>query len=42
MLKLNIVQGYVKVRPEEDEDMWHLYNLIREVKRIRTTTQTWI
>ncbi|KAH9077318.1 pelota [Lactarius deliciosus] len=29
--------GYVKVRPEEDEDMWHLYNLIQEVKRLRTT-----
>ena len=24
-------QGYVNVRPEEDEDMWHLYNLIQEV-----------
>ncbi|KAN0126944.1 pelota [Russula decolorans] len=27
--------GYVKVRPEEDEDMWHLYNLIREGDNVR-------
>ncbi|KAF8505640.1 pelota [Russula emetica] len=27
--------GYVKVRPEEDEDMWHLYNLIRERDNVR-------
>lgn len=24
-------QGRVTVRPEDDEDMWHLYNLIQEV-----------
>ncbi|KAH9853551.1 eRF1 domain 1-domain-containing protein [Lenzites betulinus] len=27
--------GYVTVRPEDDEDMWHLYNLIQEGDRIR-------
>ena len=27
------VKGYVNVRPEDDEDMWHLYNLIQEVCR---------
>ncbi|KAI0303272.1 eRF1 domain 1-domain-containing protein [Russula brevipes] len=27
--------GYIKVRPEEDEDMWHLYNLIREGDNVR-------
>ena len=24
-------KGYVTVEPEDDEDMWHLYNLIQEV-----------
>ena len=24
-------QGYVVLRPEDDEDMWHVYNLIAEV-----------
>jgi len=24
-------QGYVILRPEDDEDMWHVYNLIAEV-----------
>jgi protein pelota len=24
--------GYLKVRPEDDEDMWHLYNIIQEVR----------
>ena len=24
-------KGYITLRPEEDEDMWHLYNLIQEV-----------
>ena len=28
------VQGYVTVRPEDDEDMWHLYNLIQEVRSV--------
>lgn len=28
-------QGRVTIRPEDDEDMWHLYNLIQEVTRIR-------
>lgn len=23
--------GYVTLRPQEDEDMWHAYNLIQEV-----------
>ena len=27
-------QGYVVLRPEEDEDMWHLYNIIQEVSFI--------
>ncbi|KAI0269118.1 eRF1 domain 1-domain-containing protein [Gloeopeniophorella convolvens] len=27
--------GYVKVRPEDDEDMWHLYNLIQEGDGVR-------
>ncbi|KAI9448170.1 pelota [Lactarius indigo] len=27
--------GYIKVRPEEDEDMWHLYNLIQEGDNVR-------
>ncbi|TFY82207.1 hypothetical protein EWM64_g1803 [Hericium alpestre] len=27
--------GYVTVRPEEDEDMWHLYNLIQEGDLVR-------
>lgn len=26
--------GHVTVRPEEDEDMWHLYNLIQEVRSL--------
>lgn len=25
------IQGYVTLRPEDDEDMWHLYNLIQNV-----------
>lgn len=24
-------QGHVVLRPEDDEDMWHVYNLISEV-----------
>lgn len=28
------LKGYVTLRPEEDEDMWHLYNLIQEVRDI--------
>lgn len=24
--------GYVTLRPQEDEDMWHAYNLIQEVR----------
>ncbi|KAH8118310.1 eRF1 domain 1-domain-containing protein, partial [Phellopilus nigrolimitatus] len=27
--------GYVTLQPEEDEDMWHLYNLIQEGDEIR-------
>jgi stalled ribosome rescue protein Dom34 len=26
-----LMQGYVSLRPEDDEDMWHLYNLIQQV-----------
>ena len=27
-----LAQGYVTLRPEDDEDMWHVYNLISEVR----------
>ncbi|KAH8105914.1 pelota [Cristinia sonorae] len=27
--------GYVNLRPEDDEDMWHLYNIIQEGDRVR-------
>ncbi|WWD17470.1 mRNA surveillance protein pelota [Kwoniella shandongensis] len=27
--------GYVTLRPEDDEDMWHVYNLISEGDRVR-------
>ncbi|PSS35475.1 hypothetical protein PHLCEN_2v1630 [Hermanssonia centrifuga] len=27
--------GHVSLRPEDDEDMWHLYNLIQEGDRVR-------
>ncbi|EPQ59481.1 hypothetical protein GLOTRDRAFT_70959 [Gloeophyllum trabeum ATCC 11539] len=27
--------GYVSLRPEDDEDMWHLYNLIQEGDQVR-------
>lgn len=29
------ISGYVTLRPEDDEDMWHLYNLIREGDQVR-------
>ncbi|KAG8761417.1 Translation factor pelota [Serendipita sp. 396] len=40
--------GYVTLRPEDDEDMWHLYNLIQEgdevrsaaVRRVQTVSNT--
>ncbi|KAG8966098.1 Translation factor pelota [Tulasnella sp. 419] len=40
--------GYVTLRPEDDEDMWHLYNLIQEgdhvrapaIRRLVTTSST--
>ncbi|KAL5487844.1 DOM34 [Sanghuangporus weigelae] len=40
--------GYITLRPEEDEDMWHLYNLIQEgdevrapaIRRVQTETAT--
>ncbi|KAI5449125.1 Translation factor pelota [Naganishia albida] len=40
--------GYVTLRPEDDEDMWHVYNLISEgdevragaVRRVTTTSST--
>jgi len=41
----NAVQGYVKLRPEDDEDMWHLYNIIQNVSsatRLLTSTLTMI
>ncbi|KAJ3558374.1 hypothetical protein NM688_g968 [Phlebia brevispora] len=28
-------QGYVSLRPEDDEDMWHLYNLISKGDHVR-------
>lgn len=30
--------GYVTLRPEDDEDMWHLYNLIQEGDDVQATT----
>lgn len=27
--------GYVTLRPQEDEDMWHAYNLIQEGDQLR-------
>lgn len=30
--------GTVVLRPEEAEDMWHVYNLIGEGDLVRTTT----
>ncbi|KAL7411943.1 hypothetical protein BDY24DRAFT_394024 [Mrakia frigida] len=30
--------GYVKLRPEDDEDMWHIYNLIAVGDEVRATT----
>eukprot|EP00755_Sulcionema_specki_P011922 Sspe_Gene.8110::Locus_2763_Transcript_1_1_Confidence_1.000_Length_1398::g.8110::m.8110/K06965/PELO, DOM34, pelA; protein pelota len=30
--------GFVKVRPEDDEDLWHLYNLVLVGDTIRTVT----
>ncbi|XP_006460238.1 hypothetical protein AGABI2DRAFT_203120 [Agaricus bisporus var. bisporus H97] len=30
--------GYVTLRPEDDEDMWHLYNLIQAGDSVRATT----
>ncbi|PVF96482.1 hypothetical protein CPB86DRAFT_507718 [Serendipita vermifera] len=40
--------GYVTLRPEDDEDMWHLYNLIQQgdevraaaIRRVQTVSQT--
>ncbi|KAL0573012.1 DNA photolyase phr1 [Marasmius crinis-equi] len=40
--------GYVALRPEDDEDMWHLYNLIQEgdsvrapaIRRVQKTSTT--
>lgn len=32
---LTCSQGHVSLRPEDDEDMWHLYNLIQEVRLLR-------
>ena len=29
-------QGYVNLRPEDDEDMWHLYNIIQNVSSVAT------
>jgi stalled ribosome rescue protein Dom34 len=26
--------GHVTLRPEDDEDMWHVYNLISEVRTL--------
>ncbi|EJU06228.1 hypothetical protein DACRYDRAFT_86016 [Dacryopinax primogenitus] len=41
-------KGYVTLRPEEDEDMWHIYNLIQvgdevrapAIRRVQNTTTT--
>lgn len=40
--------GYVTLRPEDDEDMWHVYNLVQPgdevraqaVRRVQTTSST--
>ncbi|KAF8328617.1 eRF1 domain 1-domain-containing protein [Cantharellus anzutake] len=40
--------GYVTLRPEDDEDMWHIYNLVQEgddvrasaVRRVQSTSAT--
>ncbi len=35
------LQGYVTLRPEDDEDMWHVYNLVAEAgsrRRVRLGT----
>jgi len=29
------IQGHVTLRPEDDEDMWHLYNLIQKGDLVR-------
>lgn len=29
---LTSIQGYVTLIPQDDEDMWHIYNLIQEVR----------
>lgn len=31
-------QGSVKLYPENEEDMWHVYNLIHAGDRVRATT----
>ncbi|KAG6378691.1 hypothetical protein JVT61DRAFT_12962 [Boletus reticuloceps] len=28
-------QGHVTLRPEDDEDMWHLYNIIQQDDMVR-------
>lgn len=33
------LQGYVRMRPEDDEDMWHIYNLIAVVSAETGPTQ---
>lgn len=33
----SVLQGHVTLRPEDDEDMWHLYNLIQEQDFVRAT-----
>ena len=35
---LMLRKGYVTLRPEDDEDMWHLYNLIQTGDSVRATT----
>jgi len=41
ILKKEIIKdqsGRIELQPEEDEDMWHLYNIIRPGDSIKTTT----
>ena len=32
---MSMSKGHVTLRPEDDEDMWHLYNLIQQDDSVR-------
>lgn len=40
ILKRRIIkgQGYVQMIPTEEEDLWHIYNLIHEGDKIKSLT----